>query len=55
MVTTAELLTALQAIDKRAERTADESVIATYVDDPSLVGALTTSDNGIVSGRRQHG
>lgn len=55
MVTTAELLTALQAIDKRAERTADESVIATYVDDPSLVGALTTSDNGIVSGRRGTG
>lgn len=55
MPTTAELLTALQAIDKRAERTADDSVIATYVDDPSLVGALTASDNGIVSGRRGTG
>lgn len=55
MVTTADLLTALQAIDKRAERSADESVIATYVDDPSLVGALTASDNGIISGRRGTG
>jgi len=55
MVTTAELLTALQAIDKRAERTADEYVVATYVDDPSLVGALAASDNGTISGRRGTG
>ncbi|WP_141681756.1 ORC-CDC6 family AAA ATPase [Mycobacterium malmoense] len=55
MATTAELLAALQAIDKRAERTADEYVVATYVDDPSLVGALTASDNGIISGRRGTG
>lgn len=55
MVTTAELLAALQAIDKRAERTADEYVVATYVDDPSLVGALAASDNGIISGRRGTG
>lgn len=55
MVTTAELLAALQAIDKRAERTADEYVVATYVDDPSLVGALAASDNGFISGRRGTG
>ncbi len=55
MATTRELLTALQAIDKRAERTADEYVVATYVDDSSLVGALTTTDNGIISGRRGTG
>ena len=55
MATTAELLTALQAIDKRAERTADEYVITTYVDDPSLIGALTASDNGIILGRRGTG
>ncbi len=55
MVTTAELLAALQAIDKRAERTADEYVVATYVDDRSLVGALAASDNGIISGRRGTG
>ena len=55
MATTGELLTALQAIDKRAERTADEYVISTYVDDLSLIGALTASDNGIISGRRGTG
>ncbi|MFS0895839.1 hypothetical protein [Mycolicibacterium litorale] len=55
MTTTAELLTALQSIDKRAERTADENVIATYVDDPSMVGALMSPDNGIISGRRGTG
>lgn len=55
MVTTAEVLAALQAIDKRAERTADEHVVATYVNDPSLVGALAASDNGTISGRRGTG
>lgn len=52
---TSDLLRALQEIDKRAERTPDEYVISTYVDEPSLVGALFASDNGVVFGRRGTG
>ena len=52
---TADLLKALQEIEKRAERVSDEHVLATYVDAGALVNALSTRDNGIIYGRRGTG
>lgn len=52
---TADLLRALQAVEKRIERADEEHVVATYVDDPVLVNALVTRDNGVVFGRRGTG
>ncbi|SNY74491.1 DUF397 domain-containing protein [Paractinoplanes atraurantiacus] len=49
------LLRALQDVDKRAERLEPSDVIATYVNDPTLVAALTSRDNGIIYGRRGAG
>ena len=53
---TVDLLRALQAVEKRAERTADDAqVLETYVAVGPLVSALRASDNGIVYGRRGTG
>ena len=52
---TADLLRALQELEKRAERVSSENVIATYVDAGALVGALMTTDNGVIYGRRGTG
>ncbi|WP_252975323.1 ORC-CDC6 family AAA ATPase [Janibacter melonis] len=49
------LLTALQEVEKRAERVSEDDVLATYVNVESLTAALSTRDNGIVFGRRGTG
>jgi hypothetical protein len=54
-VQTVDLLRALQEVERRAERASDDTVVATYVDTTALVGALLTTDNGIVYGRRGTG
>lgn len=53
---TADVLKALQEIEKRADRTAgDDQVMSTYVQVGPLVSALASRDNGIVFGRRGTG
>jgi len=55
-VETADLLRALQDIEKRAERGYDDAhVMDTYVDSGGLADALAANDNGIVYGRRGTG
>ena len=49
------LLSALQEVEKRAERVSEDDVLATYVNDESLTAALGAKDNGIVFGRRVTG
>ncbi len=49
------LLTALQEVEKRAERVSEDDVLATYVNVESLTAALGAKDNGIVFGRRGTG
>ncbi|WP_010542582.1 hypothetical protein [Dietzia alimentaria] len=49
------LLSALQEVEKRAERVSEEDVLATYVSVDSLTAALGSRDNGIVFGRRGTG
>ena len=55
MTDTRDLLKALQSVEKRIERADDDHIVATYVDNPVLVDALSTRDNGIVFGRRGTG
>lgn len=45
------LLSALQEVEKRAERVSEDDVLATYVN----IESLSAKDNGIVSGRRGTG
>lgn len=53
---TADLLRALQDVEKRAERAHDDGhVISTYVDAGGLANALLTRDNGVIYGRRGTG
>ncbi|MEW2163358.1 hypothetical protein AB0912_10205 [Streptomyces sp. NPDC007084] len=52
---TADLLKALQGVEKRTERVSDEHVVATYVDSGGLSDALANRDNGIIYGRRGTG
>lgn len=54
-VDTKILLSALQEVEKRAERVSEEEVLATYVNVDSLTAALGAKDNGIVFGRRGTG
>ena len=49
------LLSALQEVEKRAERVSEDDVLATYVSVESLTAALGAKDNGIVFGRRGTG
>lgn len=49
------LLTALQEVEKRAERVSEDDVLATYVNVESLTAALSARDNGVVFGRRGTG
>lgn len=49
------LLSALQEVEKRAERVSEDDVLATYVNVESLTAALGAKDNGIVFGRRGTG
>ena len=49
------LLSALQEVEKRAERVSEEDVLATYVNVESLTAALGARDNGLVFGRRGTG
>lgn len=51
-VDTKILLSALQEVEKRAERVSEDDVLATYVKVESLTAALGAKDNGIVFGRR---
>jgi hypothetical protein len=54
--TTQDLLAALQQVEKRADRwPTEEEVLATYVEERTLVGALFGPDNGIIYGRRGTG
>lgn len=52
---TKTLLSALQEVEKRAERVSEDDVLATYVSVESLTAALGARDNGIVFGRRGTG
>jgi hypothetical protein len=54
-VDTKILLSALQEVEKRAERVSEDDVLATYVNVESLTAALGAKDNGIVFGRRGTG
>lgn len=54
-VNTTDLLQAMQEVEKRAERVSEDHVIATYVDDAPLIGALGSRDNGVIFGRRGTG
>ena len=49
------LLSALQEVEKRAERVSEDDVLATYVNVESLTAALGAKDTGIVFGRRGTG
>ncbi|TCJ00805.1 hypothetical protein [Aeromicrobium sp. IC_218] len=49
------LLSALQEVEKRAERVSEDDVLATYVNVESLTAALSARDNGIIFGRRGTG
>lgn len=52
---TKTVLSALQEVEKRAERVNEDDVLATYVNVDSLTNALGARDNGILFGRRGTG